>query len=108
MRELAPECFNKPIGSRLPAAAWIEQGATARTGQQRKRLVIEVKSRVVDATVQINGRDDSSVVLRKSLVQKIKRISAGLAPGSVPAEPPRFAVAKCLSARKDVDCFQSG
>ena len=35
--------------------------------------------------------------LRKSFAQKIERMAAGLAPGSVPAEPPRFAVAKGLS-----------
>ena len=98
MRELALERSDQGVGARLPAAPWIERAMTAGVSQQCKGLVVEVERRINDAAVPIHGRDHAAVALHKSLTQKIERMAAGLAPASVPAEAPRFAVAKRLSS----------
>jgi hypothetical protein len=97
MREVAIERRDWRIGVRLPAAARIERAVTAGVRQQGKGLIVEVERRIKDTAVQIHGRDDGAVVQGKSLAQKIERMLAGLAPRSVPSEPPCLAVAECLS-----------
>src|SRR5258708_39900333 len=98
------EALAQRRGRAVPTGRVSECAVRARIGEQGKALVIEVKVWIATSAIAVDDGDDGIVRSDEMLAEIIERMLRRLAPGAVPAEPPRFAIGERLSG----DCPSAG